>query len=166
MTLMVKAIFKFPFRGLKIFLNSVFILMNVPMISPTYTCISKRLKTIKVKYRLPSRGAVAHVVIDATGLKIYYEGKWKKRKHGKEKQCIWRKLHLAVDVSTHEVISTEVSLVSVDDNEVLPILLNLLRRKIQQVSTNGAHGTRACHHILKNKGITPTIPPGSNAEYW
>jgi len=47
------------------------------------------------------------------------------RKHGKEKHRTWRKLHLAIDVGTHEVIVAEVSL----DSEVLPTLLNPLRRR-------------------------------------
>lgn len=41
-------------------------------------------------------------------------------KHGAEKRRTWRKLHLAVDVDTHEAISAEVSLVNVGDSEVLP----------------------------------------------
>ncbi|WP_241896516.1 transposase [Candidatus Enterovibrio escicola] len=76
-----------------------------------------------------------------------------------------RKLYLAVDVSYDEVIAAELSLVSVWDNEILPILLNLLQRKIQQVSADGAYDTRACHHVLKNKGITHSIPPRGNAGY-
>ncbi|PCS21666.1 hypothetical protein BTN49_2678 [Candidatus Enterovibrio escicola] len=44
---MVKGLFKLPLRGLEGFLNSVFMLMNVSLKSPTYTCISKRLKTSK-----------------------------------------------------------------------------------------------------------------------
>ncbi|PCS23486.1 Mobile element protein [Candidatus Enterovibrio escicola] len=40
---------------------------------------------------------------------------------------------------------------SVGDNEVLPTLLNPLRRKIQQVSTDRDYDTKACHHVLKNK---------------
>ncbi|PCS22989.1 Mobile element protein [Candidatus Enterovibrio escicola] len=44
---------------------------------------------------------------------------------------------------THEIIVAEVSLVSVGDNEVLPLLLNPLRRKIQQVSADGTYGARA-----------------------
>ncbi|PCS21887.1 hypothetical protein BTN49_2352 [Candidatus Enterovibrio escicola] len=71
---MVKGISKLPLRGLKDFLNSIFTLMNLSLRSPTYTCISKHSKSIKVKYRLPSRGAVAHVLIDVTGLKVYGEG--------------------------------------------------------------------------------------------
>ncbi|PCS23991.1 hypothetical protein [Candidatus Enterovibrio escicola] len=45
-------------------------------------------------------------------------------------------------------------------------MLNPLRRKIQRVSANGAYDTRACHHVLKNKGITPNMPLPSNAGYW
>ncbi|PCS23287.1 Mobile element protein [Candidatus Enterovibrio escicola] len=43
---MVKGIFKHPLRGLKGFLNLVFILINIPLESLTYTCISKRSKTV------------------------------------------------------------------------------------------------------------------------
>ncbi|PCS23628.1 Mobile element protein [Candidatus Enterovibrio escicola] len=51
---MVKGIFKRPRRGLEGFLNSVFTLMNILLKFPTYTCISKRSKTVESKYRLPS----------------------------------------------------------------------------------------------------------------
>ncbi len=81
--LMLKAVFKLPLRALEGFINSLFQLMNVPLQSPDYSCISKRAKTVEIKYRLPSHGPVAHLVIDATGLKVYGEGEWKIRKHGK-----------------------------------------------------------------------------------
>ncbi|PCS21692.1 hypothetical protein BTN49_2704 [Candidatus Enterovibrio escicola] len=53
MALMAKGISKLPLRGLESFLNSIFTLMNIPLKSPRYTCISKRSKTVKVEYRLP-----------------------------------------------------------------------------------------------------------------
>lgn len=164
--LMIKGVFKLPLRALQGFIDSIFSLMDVPLKSPSYSCISKRAKTVEIQYRLPSRGPVAHVVIDATGLKVFGEGEWKIRKHGKEKRRIWRKLHLAIDADTHEAISAVVSLDSVGDNEVLPTLLNPLRRKIEQVSADGAYDTKACHQLLKRKGIKPTIPPRSNAGFW
>ncbi|PCS22462.1 Mobile element protein [Candidatus Enterovibrio escicola] len=46
MALMVNGISKLPLRGLKILLNLVFILINIPIKSPTYTCISKRSKSV------------------------------------------------------------------------------------------------------------------------
>lgn len=79
--------------------------MDVPLASPDYSCISKRAKTVNVAYRSPNRGPVAHVAIDATGLKVFGEGEWKTSKHGKEKRRIWRKLHLAVDAKTHATIT-------------------------------------------------------------
>ena len=88
------------------------------------------------------------------------------KKHGAEKRRTWRKLHLAVDIETHETISAEVSLVSVGDNEVLPTLLNPLRRKIHTVSADGAYDTKSCYGTLKNKGCTPLIPPRKNAALW
>ncbi|MGG7095918.1 transposase, partial [Shewanella indica] len=83
--LMLKGIFKLSLRATEGFINSLFQLMKIPLIAPDYSCISKRA----VKYRNPSRGAVAHVVVDATGLKVYGEGEWKMRKHGKEKRRVW-----------------------------------------------------------------------------
>lgn len=164
-SLMLKGLFNLPLRALEGFTNSVFTMMNVPLTSPGYSCISKRAKTLEINYRNPSRGPIAHLVVDATGLKVYGEGEWKTRKHGTEKRRTWRKLHLAVDAATHEVIAAEVSLVSVADNEVLPTLLNPLRRKIKQFSADGAYDTKACHKLLKHKGCKPTIPPRKNAGY-
>ena len=129
--------------------------MQVPLKSPDYSSISRRANTVEVKYRLPSQGAVAHLVIDATGLKVYGEGEWKVRKHGKEKRRVWRKLHLAVDAATHAIVAAEVSLETVADNEVYPSLLNPLRRKIEQVSADGAYDTKSCHALLKKKEPWP-----------
>ena len=69
--LMLKGVFKLPLRALEGFINSLFKLMQVPLTSPDYSSISRRANTVEVKYRLPSQGAVAHLVIDATGLKVY-----------------------------------------------------------------------------------------------
>ena len=164
--LMIKGIFSLPLRALQGFIDSIFELLDVPLTSPDYTCISKRSKTVQVKFRNKSRGAIRHIAIDSTGLKVFGEGEWKVKKHGAEKRRTWRKLHLAVDVDTHETISAEVSLVNVGDSEVLPTLLNPLRRKVIAVSADGAYDTKNCHETLKNKGCTPLIPPRKNAALW
>lgn len=165
-TLMLKSVFKLPLRALEEFINSLFQLIDVPLQSPDYSCISKRAKQVNIQYRLPSQGPVAHLVIDATELKVYGEGEWKVRKHGKEKRRVWRKLHLAVDAKTHAIVAAEVSLETVGDNEVLPALLNRLHRKIEQVSADGAYDTKECHAILTKKGARATIPPRKNVALW
>ncbi|MGS2958560.1 transposase, partial [Escherichia coli] len=59
-------------------------------------------------------------VIDSTGLKVFGEGAWNVRKHGKERRRIWRKLHLAVDSNTHAVVCADLSLNNVTDSEAFP----------------------------------------------
>ena len=91
-------------------------------------------------------------MFDATGLKVYGEGEWKVRKHGKKKQRVWRKVYLAVDAQTHAIVAAEVSLETVGNNEFLTTLLNRLRRKIEQVSADYDCDTKECHALLKRKG--------------
>jgi hypothetical protein len=97
---------------------------------------------------------------------MFGEGEWKVKKHGRSKRRMWRKLHLAVDVDTHEIISAEMTLVNVDDCEELPSLLNPLRRWISEVSGDGAYDMKACHKTPKEKKIKPLIPPQNNAGLW
>lgn len=55
------------------------------------------------------------------------------KKHDTDGKCrVWRKLHLAVDTDTHEIIAAELSLSNITDAEVLPNLLKQTRRKIHR----------------------------------
>lgn len=54
-------------------------------------------------------------MIDPTGLKVLGKVEWKVRKHGKERHWAWRKLPLAVDAKTHEIICADLSLNNVTD---------------------------------------------------
>lgn len=74
--------------------------------------------------------------------------------------------HLAVDAQTHEAIAAEVSLENVGDREVLPSLLNPLRRRLHQVSADGAYDSKACHRLLQKKGAKATIPQRKTAGFW
>lgn len=104
---MLEAFFGLPFRALEGFINSLFQLMDVSLTSPRYSCLCKRVQTVDIHYRLPSKGGVTQLVIDSTGLKVCGEGDWKQRKYGKSQRHIWRKLHLAVDTQTHEIIAAQ-----------------------------------------------------------
>lgn len=48
----------------------------------------------------------------------------------------------------------------------MPTLLNLLRRKIEQVSADGTYDTKECYALLKKKGVRATIPPRKSAALW
>jgi hypothetical protein len=106
--LMVKGIFKLLLRALQGFINSIFNVMQIDLMSHDYSSISKRAKHIDIPIWLPRSGKVTDLVIDATGLKVYGEGEWKVKKHSADKRRTWRKLHLAVDPKSHAISWDEV----------------------------------------------------------
>ncbi|RBP57859.1 DDE family transposase [Brenneria salicis ATCC 15712 = DSM 30166] len=130
--LMLKSVFNLALRTLQGFIDSVFHLMNVPLRSLDYTSISKRAKRVNINIKTPTRGEIAHLVIDSTGLKVFSEGEWKVKKHGAEKRRGWRKLHLAVDAGTHEIVCADLSLSGVTDAQALPGLMSQTHRKIRK----------------------------------
>lgn len=147
---MVKRVFSLPLRALQGFLDSVFKLANIPLVCPHYTCISRRAKEVEVSFKTKTRGTIQHLAIDATGLKVYGEGEWKVKKHGTDgKRRVWRKLHIAVDTNTHEIVAAELSLSNVTDAEVLPNLLKQTRSKIIEISGDGAYDTRGCYDAIR-----------------
>nr|PMH94872.1 hypothetical protein BCU54_17015 [Vibrio lentus] len=112
-----------PLTALQGFVVSMFGLAHVPLSCPHYTCIIRRAKQVEASFKTKARGAIHHLAFGATGLKIYVEGEWKVKKHGTDgKRRVWRKLHIAVDTSTHEVIAAELSLSKVTDRELPPNL--------------------------------------------
>ncbi|CAH1583666.1 hypothetical protein THOE12_70106 [Vibrio rotiferianus] len=140
---MVKRIFSMPLRALQGFLDSVFKLANILLVCPHYTCISLRAKEIEVSFKTKNRGVIQHLAIDATGLKVYGEGEWKVKKHGTDgKRRVWRKPHIAVDTSTHEIVAAKLSLSNITNAEVLPNLLKQTRSKIIDISVDSAYDTR------------------------
>ncbi len=88
------------------------------------------------------------------------------QKHGKERRRIWRKLHLAVDASTHEVICADLSLNNVTDAEAFQGLSGRPTEKIRSAAADGAYDTRRCHDELRRKKISALIPPRKGAGYW
>jgi hypothetical protein len=56
-----------------------------------------------------------HVVINSTGLKVFCAGDWLHEKHGGKPCRSWRKLHLAVDPDSGEILASE--LTATDDGD-------------------------------------------------
>ncbi|MBB6113862.1 hypothetical protein F4826_000740 [Rahnella inusitata] len=87
------------------------------------------------------------------------------KKHGQEKHRVLRKLHLAVDAGTHEVICADLSLNNVDA-EVFPGVIRQTHRKVKVVSADGTYDTKLCHDEMRRKKIKALIPPLDQAGYW
>ena len=163
---MLKRVFRLTLRAAQGFIDSIFTLMKLPLRCPDYSCVSRRAKSVSIPFKNPTRGEIAHLVIDSTGLKVFGEGEWKVKKHGQEKRRVWRKLHLAVDADTHEIICADLSLNNVTDAEAFPGLIRQTHRKIRAACADGAYDTKRCHDELRRKRIKALIPPRTRAGYW
>ena len=103
-----------------------------------------------------------HILIDASGIKIYGEGEWKVKMHGKTKRRTWRKLHISIDAKTQEIIVAKTTLSSVHDSCVLPDLISPFK-SCSQISADGAYDTHACYEAVLKKQAQPNFPPRMNA---
>ncbi|MEO0644952.1 MAG: IS5 family transposase [Cyanobacteria bacterium J06650_10] len=161
-----KSVMGLPGRALCGFVESVFKLMGVALSVPDHTTISRRLKHLEVALPVKPTKGKRHVVIDSTGIKVYGEGEWKTRQHGISKRRTWRKLHLAVDEATGEILSSVVTDNSCHDSEVLGELLDEIDEPISQVDADGAYDTAACYDYIEGRGAIAGIPPQRNAKIW
>lgn len=143
-----------------LFSDSVFTLMKLTLRCSDYSCVSRqRARSVCIPFKNPTRGEIAHLVIDSTGLKVFGEGEWKVKKHGKEK-------HLAMDADTHEVKCADLSLNNVTDAEVFPGLIRQIHRKIRVASADGAYDIKRCHGEIKRNKINALNPQRPHTGCW
>ena len=137
-------------------------LIILTLLYPHYSCISNASQN--GQHQIQNKDQ--HLAIDVTGLKVYGEGEWKVKQHGTDgKRRVWRKLHLTVDTNTHEIIVAELSLSNASDGEARPNLLRQTRRRINEISGDGAYDTRLCYEAIHIKHAVPLIPPREGSAF-
>ena len=165
--LTLQSLFHLPLRQTEGLLNSVFRLSGISLISPDYSTVSKRGETLSVDLaRRASSKKAKHIVIDSTGVRVFGEGEWKVRQHGKSKRRTWIKVHLGIDEETGEITVAKITANSSHDSEALPELLHAIPDDLKQVSGDGAYDTRDCYQAIEAKHAYAAIPPQSNAKIW
>ncbi|MGS1460410.1 transposase [Klebsiella pneumoniae] len=100
--LVIKDVFRLTLRGAG-FLSIPFFAMMVLLrarITPVSVSGQSRLMSVSTT---STRGEIAHLVIDSTGLKVFGEGEWKVSKAW-QKSAVVSGVGTAVDSNTHEVV--------------------------------------------------------------
>jgi IS5 family transposase len=161
--LTLRAIFKMPLRATQGFVTSLLQIMQLPLTAPDYSLLCKRQKTLKIKLPKRKSNQGMHLVADSTGLKVYGEGEWKVRQHGKSKRRTWVKLHLSINEATHDIEAVVLTADNVHDCEVLPEMLKKIDQPIDQVTGDGAYDTHDNYAAVVEKNATPCFPPRKNA---
>ena len=140
--------------------------MKLALPIPDYSTVSRRQGMLAVRSTVTPRRSPRHIVIDATGLKVYGAGEWHVYKHRVSRRRTWRKLHLGVDERTKEIVAVELTGSRVHDSQPLPALLNQIPEPIAQVSGDGAYDTQACYEAVLKRGAMPTFVPRRTAKLY
>lgn len=160
-----KSLYRMPYRMLEGFARSLLKLMGVDLPVPHFTRICKRSKKLEIP--LTTRGKRnTDIVIDGSGIKIYGEGEWKVEQHGREKKKKWKKIHVAIDPKTQELILTDITDKDKHDSKMLPPLLSKISGRLGRVFGDGAYDTKSCYIAIIKRGGEPLIPPRKTAKLW
>lgn len=107
---------------------------------------------------------ITDIVFDASGLKVYGEGEWKVKIHGKSKRRIWRKIHFGINPKTHEIILTELTDNACNDGQIMRRLLEKMG-KLKKVYGDGAYDNYECHQAINSHGAEALIPVRKRGKY-
>src|SRR5829696_4425666 len=160
-----------PWRQTEGLLRSLATLLGVGIGIPDHTTFSRRspglaLANSLAQAQAQARGPV-HVVIDATGLKVHGAGEWLAETHGERGRRSWRKLHLAVDPDSGEILASELTTTEEGDAALVGPLLDQIAGAIASVIADGAYDGEPVYRAVSERQPDPpaavVIPPRATA---
>ena len=159
--LLLREVYHLPLRATEGLVRSVLRLMKVELPAAHYSTLSRRARRLELSLAAPQK--IHHLVIDSTGLKVYGEGEWKVRLHGADKRRTWRKLHIAMDATTHQLTASSITDKELLDRNALSGLLEQTTSEIERVCADGAYDFEQCYRAIKKREALALIPPRSDA---
>jgi Transposase DDE domain len=164
--LLLREVFHLPLRQTQGLTRSIFAMLNINLPSPHYSLLCRRARHLKLSLAAPSAKPIKHLVFDASGLKVFGEGEWKVRTHGKDYRRRWRKLHIGLDADSQQVVVALLTDATVVDPRTLPRQLKQVESPVERVYGDGAYDARACYRAIHQRGARAIIPPRKGSVPW
>ena len=163
--LMLRTVFKLPLRQAEGLMLSVVELLGCEMAVPDHTTVSRRAMTLPSIAEVHVPDGPLHVLIDSTGLKVYGAGEWLVDKHGQKSRRGWRKLHLAVDADSGQIVASMLTAQDVDDPSQVGPLLEQITQEFEQVTADGAYDGEPTYETIarRDPDIAVVIPARATA---
>ncbi len=130
---------------------------------PDHTTFSRRSPGLALARSLAraQRTGPVHVVIDATGLQVHGAGEWLAETHGGRGRRSWRKLHLALDPGTGEILASALTTSEEGDASQVGPLLEQIAGPIASVIADGAYDGEPVYRAVSTApfpSASPTRP--------
>ncbi|WP_208246201.1 IS5-like element ISRm33 family transposase (plasmid) [Rhizobium sp. T1470] len=162
-------VFGLRLRQLEGLLGSVLPLMGLALAVPDHTTLSRRART----WQSPNKAhdlqgrpdGPVHILVDSTGLQVYGAGQWLEEKHGARSRRGWRKLHVALDADSSEIIAHTMTDQDAGDASQVEPLLNQIDGRIGQFTADGAYDGKPTYDAVTDHSAAAVIviPPRANA---
>ena len=163
MLFLIKIRFRLPYRALEGFAKDLF--RNPGFLIPTYSLICKRVGDLDLTLPRINQSEPIVVVLDGSGMKVYGEGEWKVKIHGKGRPRKWVKVHIALNPETQEVLSECTTEAYVADCKMTGELLDKIPTKIRAVVADGGYDKECARRAIRQRKAKELIPPPTNAKY-
>jgi hypothetical protein len=156
LVLILRLVFRLGLRQAEGFASSVLRLLGLDLPVPDHTTLSRRGRTCANRRpQVVLRGPL-HLLLDSTGLKLFGKGEWNNEKHGRARRS-WRKLHLAVDAETGEIVARVLTSKEAGDAGQVPVLLEQVEGEIASVMADGAYDGEPVYRAIAAR--QPQAPP-------
>lgn len=156
--LTLREVYRLPLRSTQGLVSSLLRLLGAEAPAPHYSTLSRRAASLDLKLPRLASGPM-HLAVDSTGIKLYGEGEWKVRLHGKQKRRTWRKLHLIIDHRTHEAVALKMTDKDALDRRALPGLLKEVEGEVAELLGDAAYDFHDCYKAIHRTGARAVIPP-------
>ena len=162
--LVVRMVYKLAYRQTEGFLHSIASLLGLGIEIPDYSTLCRRSRLLRKKLRIPKAASTQpiHLMIDSTGLRIHVGNARKP-----PKLRAWRKLHIAVDRETGNIVASELTASRARDATRVPALLTQIQAPLVSVAADSAYDKEAVYEAIEahspGRRTRVVIPPQRNA---
>jgi hypothetical protein len=139
-------------------------MFEVDLPIPDHTTLSRRVQRLgQIPIHRLTTHRPLHLLIDSTGVRVHV-GHLRKP----PKRRAWRKLHLAVDADSGQIVASDVTRRRTHDGTRVPALLEQIDHRVGCLCADGAYDAESVYVAAQRMGhghaVRVLIPPGRDAQ--
>jgi len=162
----IQAVYRLPLRATQGLVESIMTMLGIQLPVPNYSTLARRRTKLSPKLPRLLPAQPLDLIIDATGFKIYGDGQWMHQQYKNSRHRRWRKLHIAVDAATQQILAAEVTNNDQTDGQMFEPLLEQVPEPVQAIIGDRAYDKRHCYATTLQRRARSVIPPQRNARIW
>lgn len=142
---MISMVYGLPLRQTEGFIESLFDLAAVCLPVPDHSTVSRRVRKLgKVPMMPRGRKGPIHLLVDSSGLRIHVGSSRKP-----PKRRAWRKIHIAVDRETGDIVGADLTASNAPDAARVPALLGQIENELASFSGDGAYDKEPVYQAVE-----------------